>query len=406
MNRIKELREAQGITQQELANKAAIGRNTLSLYESSTYSKKIKADVQERIAMALKQPTTVVFPANADTLSRRGLISGMATIGAGIMGASLVSQLSPFKTAIKLSETDLQELIDANFATWQLLEGAQRGVTLDYINSIALGKLVALNHLGQNAIQAKQKRLVRLLEGDMHILLGRLQRDTMNYGTAEERFQYAIGIAQEIESADLETAARHRLGNMLLLDQHRTVAAVQNADVLLSVSAKASHPLWAEAQLMAGAAYAYSGRYSEYQRLACTAKEKTGRDPEIWVGGIGNPPAIYADMALITNLAAGHYIDAYQASAEAVEMINRDYPDNAHWRLNVEAMQAQAMWQLGDIEGGAKTATRCLISARLIGNTAGEARLESLHTIMVQSKHARNKAVKDFSERLFANQFT
>ncbi|MBA2679799.1 MAG: helix-turn-helix transcriptional regulator, partial [Ktedonobacteraceae bacterium] len=380
MNRIKELRESQGMTQQELANEAAIGRNTLSLYESSTYSKKIKASVQERIATALKQPISVVFPANGEGMNRRDVITGMATIGVGVLGTSLLGQFIPFRSAIKLSETDLQELIDANFATWQLLEGVQRGVTLDYINSIAIGKLVTLNHLAQHALQAKQQRLIRVLEGDMHILLGRLQRDTMNYGTAEAHFQQAINIAQEIESADLETAARHRLGNMMLLDQHRMVAAVQNAHVLLDVSTKASHPLWAEAQLMAGAAYAYSGRYSDYQRLATTAKEKTGRDPSIWVGGIGNPPAIYADMALITSLATGRYIEAYEASVEAVEMINRDYPDNAHWRLNVEAMQAQALWELGDIEGGAKNATRCLISARLIGNTAGEARLESLHT--------------------------
>jgi transcriptional regulator with XRE-family HTH domain len=61
MNRIKELREAAGLTQQELAERASIARNTLSLYESSTFKGKIKANVQERIAEALHQPVSLIF---------------------------------------------------------------------------------------------------------------------------------------------------------------------------------------------------------------------------------------------------------------------------------------------------------------------------------------------------------
>jgi transcriptional regulator with XRE-family HTH domain len=37
MNRIKEFREAAGLTQQELAEAAQIARNSVSLYESNSY---------------------------------------------------------------------------------------------------------------------------------------------------------------------------------------------------------------------------------------------------------------------------------------------------------------------------------------------------------------------------------
>ncbi len=296
----------------------------------------------------------------------------------------------------------MRQLIDANHATWQLLEGVQRGVSLDYINSIAHGKLVALAHLAQHALPTAQKRTLQLLIGDMHILLGRLQRDIMNFGTAEAHFHRAIEIAREIGSADLETAARHRLGNMVLLDELKPTAAVRNADILLEVSKKASFPLWAEAQLMAGAAYAYAGRYSETQQLTATAKARKGPDPEMWIGGITNPPAIYADMALITSLAVGKYGEAYQHSVETINLIEADYPDNTHWRLNVESMQAHSLWGLRDTKSAAETAMKCLISSRVIGNTASEARLERLYTMMAQSKEYKHPAVKAFGERLFA----
>jgi tetratricopeptide (TPR) repeat protein len=322
-------------------------------------------------------------------------------IGVGIASATPLAS-APFRSITRLSRDDIQQLFEANHATWQLLEGVQRGVSLDYINSIAHGKLIALSHLAENMLHGGQTNTLRLLIGDMYVLLGRLQRDIMNFGTAEAHFNQAIAIAQEIESADLETAARHRLGNMLLLDEMKPTAAVRNADVLLEISKRASFPLWAEAQLMAGAAYAYVGRYAEYQRLESIARTKKGPDPETWIGGISNPPAIYADMALITSLGTGNYVTAHQHSVEAIDMITRDYPDSTHWRLNVEGMQAQALWGLKDVKGAAETAMKCLVGSRVIGNTASEARLERLYTVMSQSKESKHPAVKAFGEHLFA----
>jgi transcriptional regulator with XRE-family HTH domain len=406
MNRIKEFREAAGLTQQELAEASGVARNSISLYEASTYTGKIRADVQERIATALQQPVSVVFGAAPTDMSRRQMLTNLATLGAGAAGLGMVGGIPLsdmlFRRITHLSDADMRQLIDANHATWQLLEGVQRGVSLDYINSIAHGKLVALTQLAQHSLPAAQRKTLLLLIGDMHILLGRLQRDIMNYGTAEAHFNRAIEIAKEIDSADLETAARHRLGNMILLDALKPTAAVRNADILLEVSKKASFPLWAEAQLMAGAAYAYAGRYSETQRLTAEARARKGPDPEIWIGAIGNPPAIYADMALITSLAVGRYVEAYQHSVEAIDLINADYPDNTHWRLNVESMQAQALWGLRDTKDAAETAIKCLISSRVIGNAASEARLERLYTLMAQSKESKHPAVKTFGEHLFA----
>ncbi len=406
MNRIKEFREVAGLTQQELAEASGIARNSISLYEGSACTGKIRADVQERIAAALQQPVSIVFGTAPNDMSRRQMLTNLATLGAGAVSLGIVASTplsdAPFRRITRLSDTDMRQLIDANHATWQLLEGVQRGVTLDYVNSIAHGKLVALAHLAQHSLPTIQKNTLQLLIGDMHVLLGRLQRDIMNFGTAEAHFNRAIEIAREIGSADLETAARHRLGNMVLLDELKPTAAMRNADILLEVSKKASFPLWAEAQLMAGAAYAYTGKYSETQRLRATAQARKGPDPEMWIGGIGNPPAIYADMALITCLAVGHYADAYQHSVEAINLIEMDYPDNTHWRLNVESMQAQALWGLKDTKGAAETAMKCLISSRVIGNTASEARLERLYTQMAQSKESKHPAMKAFGEHLFA----
>ncbi len=95
MNRIKEFREAAGLTQQELAEASGIARNTISLYESSTFTGKIRADVQERIATALQQPVSAVFDTAPNDISRRQMLTNLATFGAGAVGLGMVASIPP-----------------------------------------------------------------------------------------------------------------------------------------------------------------------------------------------------------------------------------------------------------------------------------------------------------------------
>lgn len=408
MNRIRELRKALGLTQDQLAEHAAIGRNTLQRYEATSFSGRIATDIRQRIADALRQPVDSVFPTQQPTnytIDRRQLLTSALEIGLLGMGAAF----SPFATLglpasgkKRLNASELQTLIDDNYATWQLLDATQRGATIDYVHAVAQGKLVVLRHLAHNALPEQQKQMVLTLFGDMHILLGRLHRDRQNFADAEHYFLGAMQIADELHHLDLKTAAMIRYGNMILLDQARHVAAARNAEAMLEVSKRASHPVWAEAQLMAGMAIAYVGRYDEARRLAYTARQKHGPDSEIWVGAIINPKALYSDFDLITSLAVKNYHTAYQASVDAIALIDQEQPEVLHWRLNIEAMQAQALWGIGDLEGTIDAATHCLERAKLIDSTATANRLEQLYVVMLQSRYGKHPAIRRFGETILA----
>lgn len=60
-NRVKEFREKEGLTQEELAKRAGVSRNTISSIETET-NKNITYDIMTKIAKALnKKPATIFF---------------------------------------------------------------------------------------------------------------------------------------------------------------------------------------------------------------------------------------------------------------------------------------------------------------------------------------------------------
>jgi tetratricopeptide (TPR) repeat protein len=178
---------------------------------------------------------------------------------------------------------------------------------------------------------------------------------------------------------------------------------LQNANAILEVAKHASIPLWAEAQLIAGEAMAYVGQYTEAQRLAYQARNKSGSDPEIYVGMITNPKAVYDDYRLIIGMAAQKYHDAYQASVDALEMLSQEQGDNLQWQVDIEAMQAHALWAIGDLEGAVTVASQCLRGSQQIESAIGPGRLNTLYIQMVQSGHGKQPKVREFGEMLLSS---
>ena len=60
MNRIKEFREKQNMTQQELSKKSGISRSYISQLENNKFSI-IKSSTMTAIADALKKPVSTIF---------------------------------------------------------------------------------------------------------------------------------------------------------------------------------------------------------------------------------------------------------------------------------------------------------------------------------------------------------
>ncbi len=214
-NRIREIRTAKGVRQEELADAAHISRSALSRYEQATFIGSIPTDVQKAIATALDAPIERVFPTTTvhfqqdPALSRRDLLTG----GAGILGASLVfGATDPFGLASPLSTwtsrrqdlspEEIRTLADSNFSAWMLFESMQRGTTIEYVTAIAQGQIAALRHLSSGSLLPGQKSTMLLLMGDMYLLLGRLARETQNYGFGESVFAEAMKIAHEIDNCD------------------------------------------------------------------------------------------------------------------------------------------------------------------------------------------------------------
>ena len=76
-NRIRQLREAAGLRQDELAAKAGIGTSTLARYEAAAFMGRIPAKTQESIAQALGKSVETIFPTPPDTTSRRQFLGNM-----------------------------------------------------------------------------------------------------------------------------------------------------------------------------------------------------------------------------------------------------------------------------------------------------------------------------------------
>lgn len=59
-NRVKEYREKEGLTQEELSKKSEVSRNTISAIETGTNTN-VTYEVMEKIAKALNKKVTTIF---------------------------------------------------------------------------------------------------------------------------------------------------------------------------------------------------------------------------------------------------------------------------------------------------------------------------------------------------------
>lgn len=242
-NRIRQLREASGLRQDELAAKAGIGTSTLARYEAASFMGRIPAKTQERIAQALGKSVETVFPTPPDMTSRRQFLGNIGAtalgvglaIEGGIAGMEFAGTIWGNNNRRSLSDDEVRILADDNYATWELFDNLQKGATADYVSAVAQGKLVTLRHLANCTLPSKQKQTVLVLLGDMYLILGRLAREAQNFGAGEHYFNQAMLVAQETGNADLKAATRQRYGFMLI-DQGRFSTAVRNGEAALEDS--------------------------------------------------------------------------------------------------------------------------------------------------------------------------
>lgn len=287
-NNIRFFRESLGLTREQFAEKAQIGRSTLFSYESSKYLGKVSADVRQRIAQALGRSLDEVFPTNTGSVTRRQFVTGVGILGAGIAAGTFEQHLplSTFgaRNRQQLSNDEIQTLADDNYAHWELLNTLQRGGSIDYVAAVAQGKLVTLKHLSQCPLLPNQRQTILILLADTYLLLGRICRETQNYGAGDYYCNEAEEIAQEVDAPNLKAAHRLRYGHRLT-DQGRYSAAVKQGEAVLVEAKGASFPIWAESQLIAAHAFAHAGRFQEARRIAeCSRKATLGGDPKIWIG--------------------------------------------------------------------------------------------------------------------------
>lgn len=227
-NNIRQLREAAGITRAELAENAGIGLSTLARYESSSFDGTISNCVQQQIAQALNKDISAVFPQRETGVSRRQFIGGAVGAGLAIGGMGPYLAEGVFSRAHnrqQLSSTEIKVLADDNYALWELLNTLQRGGSIDYVTAVAQGKLVTLKHLAQCPLLPNQRTTILKLLADVYILLGRIARETQNYGAGDYYAQEAEVIAREIDDPNVKAVHRLRYGHMLI-DQGRFAAAV------------------------------------------------------------------------------------------------------------------------------------------------------------------------------------
>ncbi|MBA3823444.1 MAG: hypothetical protein H0X24_05975 [Ktedonobacterales bacterium] len=184
----------------------------------------------------------------------------------------------------------------------------------------------------------------------------------------------------------------------MLLDQERFGTAAKNAQALLEESRRASFPIWAEAQLVAGQALAHVGQYQQAQHIAHQAREaKPGLDPEMWIGEITNPKNVHPFFGVVAGVAAEKYLDAYHAAESVLTLIDTEQPDNLQWRVHVTAMQARALFGLNDVSGATTLAAESWRNSVAINSLVNQARIEKLYHEM-RKKSGKHAGVKSLGE--------
>ncbi|MBA3824960.1 MAG: helix-turn-helix domain-containing protein [Ktedonobacterales bacterium] len=411
MNNIRIYREGLGLTQNDLALRTQIPAPTLRRYEKS--SVKISAVNQKIIAEALTQPIDILFPDPAQKralpssqyqMNRREFLGAAAITGTGL---SMVG-LSPFmltnpafnKSRKEFSKDELNILAEENYGLWELLNALQRGTSINFVSSVAQGKLLTLQHLSQGSLLPTQHNMLLNFLADVYVLLGRICQEVQDYGSGEAYFREALSIAQETGNVDLKTATRQRYGYMLI-NQERYRAALQNAEIGIEEGKSATFPIWGEIQLCAAECYAYTGNISKARTVAARARNiNRGRDPEIWFGKLLNPKTSYIKNEIVINLAAQHNDEAIRASEDALHNLEKEEPDNLTWRASLQELQARALWQFGRHEESMTTAKESLMNARKVGSVVTETKIEKLHHQMENSPLRTRYGVQVIGELL------
>lgn len=398
-NNVRLYREAIGLTQNDLSLKTTIPAPTLRRYEKGEV--RIPERNKKLIADALDKSVEKVFPIHAseNSMNRRQFLGSTVIAGAGLAMAGL----SPFMltnpafqgTRHELSKEEIAILAEDNYGLWELLNALQRGTSIQFVSSVAQGKLIVLKHLSECTLLPNQRTTMLNLLADVHLLYGRITRETQDFGIGQLYFQEAFRIAKETGNIDLKTAAHQRYGYMLL-DLERYTAAVQNAEEAMVHGKNAAFPIWGEIQLYAARAYAYSGQVDKARSIASRARDmRRGHDPDIWYGKLLNPQTSYATFEIVANITAQRNYEAAQAAEETITYLDREEPDNLQWRAHIQELHATALWQLGSIDEAVATAKESLLNTRTVGSIVNETRIEKLYHKMRTSPHGKRQSIKE-----------
>lgn len=393
-NHIRQYRELAGLTQNDLALRAQIAAPTLRRYEKGGI---VPERVKGAIAQALDKPIERVFPPHSaeTTINRRQFIeaAGLGVAGLTIGGGAASVNPAFLGNRHDLSQDEIAILAEDNYGLWELLNALQRGASIQFVLAIAQGKLLTLHHLATCSLLPTQRDTMLNLLADAHLLLGRIARETQDYGTGQQHFKQALTIAEQTGNVDLLAAARQRYG-YLLLDLERYPAALANAERAMSEGAKAAYPIRSEVALYAAQCYAHMGQIDAARALAArTREERKGADPIIWFGKLLNPQTSYGHAQITIDVAADRNVEAISAAEDTLAHLDREEPDNLQWRSHIQEQYATALWQLGHIDESVAIATESLNNSRTVGSIANEARIDKLYRQMIKTPARRESSV-------------
>jgi transcriptional regulator with XRE-family HTH domain len=135
-NRVRDLRQRKGWSQQKLADKANLHVTTIQRIESAKFKGPVQEEVQELIAEALGESRETVFlqiGIGDQGSSRRQFLESIGIAGAslsvgiwGIAGAEDAFGIT--KRRYNLSNDEMETLIHDNHATWQEFNSLHMGV--------------------------------------------------------------------------------------------------------------------------------------------------------------------------------------------------------------------------------------------------------------------------------------